>query len=293
VAGGDNWEEAGDDESNSMDHTSPLTYAVLPQAIIEELEPETRKRVQEVALRVRAVRPTIEEAGQIHTALQLAGSIRTGCAGIDDLLGGGLRAGTPLAVVGPGGSGKTQFAYHVVASSLMVDANRQAFWVDTTSTFRPERIHEMVSKRGGNPTDVLRRILVRRVVGSEAQQAAVRSLRMSRPRGSILVIDNVYTNFEMDYPGLERSMLRYAMLRMHLLDVADLTYRASLFTLVLFPVRYRPGEPHVTPAGQPPYLSMPSQLWLEREGDRRYATYSLSPGKRAAFKITDAGLVDA
>jgi hypothetical protein len=75
--------------------------------------------------------------------------------------------------------------------------------------------------------------------------------------------------------------------------VADITYRASLFTLVLFPVRYRPGEPHVTPAGQPPYLSMPSQLWLEREGGRRYATYSLSPGKRAAFKITDAGLVDA
>jgi hypothetical protein len=292
VEGEDNSRQAWEDESNAMAHTSPLVYAVLPQALIEELEPKTRNKIQEIALKIRAVTATIEEAAQVHSAIQLAGSIRTRCAGIDDLLGGGLRAGIPLAVIGPGGSGKTQFAYHCVGASLMMNPDQQAFWVDTTSTFRPERLYEIVTKRGGNPTDVLRRVLIKRAVGSEAQQATIKSLRRERSRGSILVIDDVYTNFEIDYPGLERSILRYAMLRMHLLDVADLTYRASLFTLVIFPVRYRPGEPQLTPAGQPPYLSMPSQLWFHRAGSRRYATYSLSPGKRAAFKISDIGLVD-
>ena len=74
------------------------------------------------------------------------GKLSTGSEGMDALLAGGYEEGKITEVFGASNSGKTQLA---VQATVMASARGwKSVYVDTESTFRPERVVQMAEPRG-------------------------------------------------------------------------------------------------------------------------------------------------
>ena len=92
------------------------------------------------------------------------GLISTGSTRLDQLLGGGIRAGMLTDIYGESGSGKTQLCFTLAANCIKKN-NGKVIFVDTAGTFRPERILEI-----GGSSDVLEGVMVLRAFGTGDQQ---------------------------------------------------------------------------------------------------------------------------
>ncbi|MDA4133475.1 MAG: DNA repair and recombination protein RadA, partial [Thaumarchaeota archaeon] len=80
----------------------------------------------------------------LETARRL-GKLGTGSAGLDELLGGGYEEGKITEVFGASNSGKTQLA--IQATVMAAAQGWKSVYVDTESTFRPERLAQMAESR--------------------------------------------------------------------------------------------------------------------------------------------------
>jgi hypothetical protein len=76
----------------------------------------------------------------IERQLSLLNFLPTGCDGIDDLLGGGLRQGQVTEITGPSASGKTQLCLSAAASAAAL--GHRVVYVDTTGGFSATRIKQ-------------------------------------------------------------------------------------------------------------------------------------------------------
>ncbi|KAI9230037.1 MAG: P-loop containing nucleoside triphosphate hydrolase protein [Piptocephalis tieghemiana] len=78
-----------------------------------------------------------------------------GCPTLDEVLLGrhGLRAGVVTEVVGPAGVGKTQLTLSAIAAQIMQDQVKQVIFLDAESTFRPERLVEIIRDRYGQANE--------------------------------------------------------------------------------------------------------------------------------------------
>lgn len=136
-------------------------------------------------------------------ALKLArgfGRLSTGSEGIDALTGGGYEECKITEVFGPSNSGKTQLA--IQATVMAAARGWSSVFVDTESTFRPERAVQMAEARGLAPDETLARIFSLRARDVEAQ-AHVLERVVDDPRVSsakLVVIDTVTKNFSLEFP---------------------------------------------------------------------------------------------
>ena len=99
--------------------------------------------------------------------------ISTGSKEFDELLGGGIETNSITETYGAYGSGKSQIA-HVLAvrAQLPIEdggTGAQVVFIDTESTFRPERIIEIAKGAGLDPEEVLKNIKVARAYNSDHQ----------------------------------------------------------------------------------------------------------------------------
>ena len=120
---------------------------------------------------LKFVRKSLEDAGALGVMDQTADKtyddilkrkkLRLGCTSIEDILRGGFETSVLHELFGHEGSGKTQFlhslAIHVTYPleegglyDKVNDGEKQPFtlFIDTESTFRPDRIHSILEGRG-------------------------------------------------------------------------------------------------------------------------------------------------
>ena len=76
----------------------------------------------------------------IERQLSLLNFLPTGCDGIDDVLGGGLRQGQVTEITGPSACGKTQVCLSAAASAAAL--GHRVVYVDTTGGFSGSRIKD-------------------------------------------------------------------------------------------------------------------------------------------------------
>ncbi len=120
--------------------------------------------------------------------------------GLDELLGGGISAGTITDISGPGGSGKTQLAMQISLNSLQQST---VLYQDTSGGFRPERMLEMIKVRGLEPS-LLDDVIVARITNTAEQLEYVKKIPVMQPK--LVVIENITDLFSFEY-SKESSML--------------------------------------------------------------------------------------
>ena len=132
--------------------------------------------------------------------------LHTGLQNLDGFLSGGIPKGAITDVFGAYGTGKTQMLFQV--SSNAVRKNYHVLYVDTSGSFRPERIIEF-HRNDESAMDMLEKIDVLRVTNTAEQ---IKSLQIIRESDfDLILIDNVTDlfSYEYNYPEqmFEKNML--------------------------------------------------------------------------------------
>ena len=155
---------------------------------------------------------------------------------LDGFLGGSLPRGAITDVYGPSGAGKTQLLHQICARAA--DRGISVVYVDTTGSFRPERILQMCS--GHNALD---HITVLRAMSVSDQISIVHSLG----RACALIIDNVTDLFLYEYAKEDYVFARNRLLMNHMLELSYLALNRHMPVVLTNMIRY---------SGTAPYESM-------------------------------------
>jgi DNA repair protein RadA len=232
------------------------------------------------------------------------GRITTNAKSLDELLGGGVETQAITEFSGEFGSGKTQLA-HQVAVDVQLPAAQgglegEVVYIDTESTFRPERVVDMAKAAGLDPAEALARIHVARAFNSNHQMLLVQKAQeLAREKPiRLLVVDSLTAHFRAEYLGRAELAPRQQLLNKHLhelLRFAD-TYNAAI--VVTNQVSARPdilfGDPTRPIGGNIVAHAATYRVYLRKsKPPRRIARLIDSPNLpegEAVFSLTTEGI---
>lgn len=167
---------------------------------------------------------------------RLLGRVTTNSKALDELLGGGVETQAITEFSGEFGTGKTQLAHQIAVDIQLPTAQGglggEVVYIDTESTFRPERIVDMAKGVGVDPTATLERIHVARAFNSNHQMLLVQKAQeLAREKPiRLVVVDSLTSHFRSEYVGRAELAPRQQQLNKHLhelLRFAD-TYNAAI-----------------------------------------------------------------
>jgi len=153
---------------------------------------------------------------------KIVGRILTGSKELDNLLGGGIETGSITEFYGQFASGKTQIGLQATVNvQLPVEKgglNGTAVFIDTESTFRPERVMQIAVTKNLDPKEVLKNILVARAYNSDHQMLlAEKAGEIAEERNvRLVVIDSLTSHFRSEYSGRGELAPRQQKLNRHL-----------------------------------------------------------------------------
>ncbi|HXQ93853.1 MAG TPA: DNA repair and recombination protein RadA [Thermoplasmata archaeon] len=232
------------------------------------------------------------------------GRITTFAKSLDELLGGGVETQAITEFAGEFGTGKTQIAHQVAVDVQMPPdqggLNAEVVYIDTESTFRPERIVDMAKGVGLDPEETLKRIHVARAFNSNHQMLLVQKAQeLARERPiRLLVVDSLTAHFRAEYAGRGELAPRQQLLNKHLhelLRFAD-TYNAAI--VVTNQVSARPdilfGDPTRPIGGNIVAHAATYRLYLRKsKPPKRIARLIDSPNLpegEAVYSLTSEGI---
>jgi RecA/RadA recombinase len=112
--------------------------------------------------------------------------VSTGSLQLDRFLYGGIRTGLITNIIGESGSGKSQFCFTICANILKKNKNANIIFIDTSGTFRPERIFEI---KGDYSEKNLNNIKYFRPYCIQQQFDAIKKIPKIKPR--LVIIDSL------------------------------------------------------------------------------------------------------
>jgi RecA/RadA recombinase len=182
--------------------------------------------------------------------MQMVATIPTGSKAIDALLGGGVRTGMITDIYGESGSGKSQLCFTLCANCVKDAAS--ILFIDTSGTFRPERIMEISGSQLA-----LEKITYIRAFTTIDQMNATRKILEVRPM--LVVIDSLTSLFSTEYSGPERhrSLMKY----MHELAFLAINFRCPI--VVTNMIRTAPPITLIDQAGR--NIAQAVVPWQQRE----------------------------
>lgn len=153
--------------------------------------------------------------------------LSTGCKGLDDILGGGVRFNTITNVYGPSGTGKTQLCFQL---SVIASSSSYICFIDTLNNFRPERVLEMADYKNS----ILDRIYVARVYNIDDAMKVIERIDNSV---RLLIIDDISElTFNIPLKRIESTLVRF----IH--KVALKTVKEDLATIITNKVTYKDSQ---------------------------------------------------
>jgi DNA repair protein RadA len=234
------------------------------------------------------------------------GRISTNAKSLDELLGGGIETMAISEFAGEFGTGKTQIA-HQAALNVQLPASEgglegEAVYIDTESTFRPERIVDMAKAAGVDPELALTRIHIARAFNSNHQMllvAKAQELAREKPI-RLIVVDSLTAHFRSEYVGRAELAPRQQQLNRHLHELLKFgdTYNAAI--VVTNQVSSRPdvlfGDPTRPIGGNIVAHAATYRVYLRKsKPPKRIARLIDSPNLpegEAVFSLTGEGVRD-
>ncbi len=214
-----------------------LDVIVLPMGARKELESQK----QDLMGIIRKSIMLLNNASKGSQAFQRTidrRKIDLGSKSISELLNGGVSTGLVTDFFGASNTGKTQICFQLCVNAQHLNEENGVVFVDSSGTFRPERILE-ISKIIKSKEDLFERIMVLRARSVSEQMEVPRRLKDAPFKVKMLVIDTLTDNFVFEYQGEERIIERQARLARHLHDLCALAIRDNMAVVVTNTVRAR------------------------------------------------------
>jgi len=214
--------------------------------------------------------------------------ISTGMSKLDNLLGGGIAAGTITDIFGPSGTGKTQIAMQICVNSIK---NGKIIYQDTTGSFRPERILQLIKSKYMDDK-LLDNIMVARVTNVAEQIEYVNNISKVSP--VLLVIENITDLFTFEYSRESNSLEKHIkfMEYMHMLGL--LSIRKKISIVITNTVR-QDDESERESLDKSISMYTHKKIKLTKSGQKLLAEVLPSFGEKKvlSYKITSEGVIES
>ncbi len=175
-----------------------------------------------------------ESADRLMERRKIVGRIKTGSTNLDDLLGGGIETQAISEAFGKFSSGKSQVGFQIAVNIQRPveegGLDGSCLFVDTESTFRPERIMQLAEANGMDPEQALKKIYVAKAVNSDHQMVLVDKAEdiIKEKNIKLIIVDSLTSYFRSEYLGRGALGERQQKLNKHLHTLQALADRYNL-----------------------------------------------------------------
>ena len=245
-------------------------------------------------------------AADLQERRKEVGKVTTGSKNLDALIGGGVETQAITEAYGMFGSGKSQIGFQLAVNVQLPKGegglNGRCIFIDTESTFRPERITQLAEARGLDQKKVLKNIFVAKAYNSDHQVVLAEKAKdlIKEHNIKLIVIDSLMSHFRSDYSGRGELAPRQQKLNRHmhaLQKLAD-TYNVAIY--LTNQVMARPdmmfGDPTTHIGGNIVGHASTYRLYLRKsKANTRIARLIDSPNLpegEAVFTLTEKGISD-
>ena len=229
----------------------------------------------------------------------------TGSNNLNEILGGGVETQAITEVYGDFGSGKTQLC-HTLCCTCQLQPEEGgldggAIYIDTESTFRPERLYQIAQVRGLDPDEIINNVTFCKVYNSSHLELVVRVLgkHIERYGAKLVIVDSVISLHRAEFMGrgtLAERQQRLNSLIHRLLRFAEIY---NIAVVVTNQVQTQPdtffGDPTKPTGGNVIAHACTYRIYLKKAGKDRIATIVDSPYHPytdTRFTLTEAGVTD-
>ncbi len=234
------------------------------------------------------------------------GKITTGSVELDNLIGGGVETQSITEAYGGFGSGKSQIGFQLAVNVQQPKSkgglDGKCIFIDTESTFRPERIMQIAEKRGMDPKKVLKGIYYSKAYNSDHQVVLAEKAKdlIKEHNVKLVVIDSMMSHFRSDYSGRGELAPRQQKLNRHLHSLQKMADIYNIAVYITNQVMARPdvlfGDPTTHVGGHIVGHASTYRLYLRKSKQNlRIAKLIDSPNMpegEAVFTIGDEGIGD-
>lgn len=287
----------------------------LAVAIPDELMDEIGGNRESTSELITSARKTLQENNLVEQefvpaseALEWRKSIlrcTTGSENLDALLGGGVETQALTEFYGEFGTGKTQIAHTLCATAQLAPEKGGlgggAIYIDTESTFRPERLAQIAEAKGYDKQSVLENVVFTRVFNSAHLELIIQSLAkyIEQNNVKLIIVDSVISLHRAEFSGrgtLADRQQRLNRLLHRLLRVAEIYNVAVMLTnqVISTPDTFF-GDPTKPAGGNVLAHASTYRIYLRKSGRDRKAIMVDSPShpySETMFAISESGISD-
>ncbi|MGD0330411.1 MAG: DNA repair and recombination protein RadA [Nitrososphaeria archaeon] len=229
----------------------------------------------------------------------------TGSKNLDSLLIGGVETQAITEFWGEFGSGKSQLC-HTLCVTAQLPIEKGGFggnviFIDTESTFRPERVYQIAEARGLDPIQILKNVIICKVYNSSHLELAVKRLGkyIEQYNVKLVIVDSIISLHRAEFVGrgtLAERQQKLNGLVHRLLRMAEI-YNVAV--AVTNQVQAQPdtffGDPTKPAGGHILGHACTYRVYLKKAGQERIATIIDSPYhpySENRFVISEKGVED-
>ncbi|MFW9906788.1 MAG: DNA repair and recombination protein RadA [Candidatus Thorarchaeota archaeon] len=292
---------------------SIATVSVGELTSIASMGEKTVKKIIEAAR--EALDIDFETAKVVLARRKDLAKITTGSQKLDELFGGGIETGSVTELFGEFRTGKTQIAHQLCVTVQLPrekgglredeDNHPKVVYIDSESTFRPERILAMASRWQDelNEDLLLENILHGRAHNSDHQMVLVEKMikdYLPTENVKLLVVDSLISHFRAEYVGRGTLATRQQKLNQHIHTILRAAEIGNLAVIVTNQVHAKPdqffGDPTHPVGGHIVAHAAQTRVYLRKsKGERRIARIvdsPLLPENEAIFALAENGIID-
>ncbi|MCP4647246.1 MAG: DNA repair and recombination protein RadA [bacterium] len=281
--------------------------ASSPHELAEAGEFGVEAAKKSIAAAKDAMQTGFETADQILERRKGVKRITTGSKSLDDLLGGGVETQSITECFGKFSSGKSQVGFQLavnVQPALKGEDGTlpRVLFIDSESTFRPERIVQIAEAAGLDPEETLKNIFVARAENSDHQIILLEKAEemIQKENVRLIIIDSLTSQFRADYVGRGALSERQQKLNKHVHTLQRYADKYNVAIYVTNQVMDNPailfGDPTTPIGGHVLAHAATYRVYLRKSKEsKRIARLIDSPSLpegEAVFKVTEKGVGD-
>lgn len=228
---------------------------------------------------------------------------------LNTLIGGGFETGSISEAFGAFGSGKTAVAHQLAVNAQVSIENGglsgSVVWLDTESTFRPERIVQIAKSMGLDPMETLKNIRCVRAYNSDHQMLLAEKIEDLITKDKIpvklVIVDSLTAHFRAEFCGRGTLAERQQKINKHMHQLMKLADMYKVCIYVTNQVMAKPdvffGDPTAAIGGNIVGHNSTTRIYIRRgkQGTRvaKLVDSPHLPDGEAIFEITEDGIKDA
>jgi len=281
--------------------------ASSPHELAEAGEFGVEAAKKAIAAAKDAVETGFETADQILERRKGVKRITTGSKSLDELLGGGVETQSITECFGKFSSGKSQVGFQLAVNVQFALKEEDSppprvLFIDSESTFRPERIVQLAEGAGLDPEETLKNIFVARAENSNHQILLLEKAEemIQKENVRLIVIDSLTSQFRSDYMGRGALSERQQKLNKHVHTLQKYADKHNVAIYVTNQVMDNPailfGDPTTPIGGHVLAHAATYRVYLRKSKEsKRIARLIDSPSLpegEAVFKVTTKGVGD-